>query len=203
MNYKKIYLVEFHDIDLFKISCYNILRNSTNWGLTMKVCFLGHRTIEKREELAKSLTEIIELLINKGYTTFLFGSNSAFIDLSWEIVTKLKEKYPFINRVYVRSSYQYIDKSYENYLLQFYEKTYFPQKLENAGKLSYVERNYEIIDNSICCIFYYNENYVPTQKKRIKPNTIFNFSTTSGTKLAYEYAVKKKKQIINLYKQKD
>lgn len=102
----------------------------------MKVCFIGHRTIQKDEELISSLKQTIIDLINKGATTFLFGSMSEFDDLSWEIVTTLKTKYPFIKRVYVRSAYRYIDKCYENYLLESYEETYFPPKLESAGKYS-------------------------------------------------------------------
>ena len=48
-----------------------------------------------------------------------------------------------------------------------------------------------MIDESDYCIFYYNENYVPITKKQ-------NQSKVSGTKLAYEYAVKKNKHIINV-----
>ncbi len=114
----------------------------------MKICFIGHRTIQKNEELIFSLKQTIIDLINKGATHFLFGSKSEFNDLSWETVTALKPKYPFIKRIYVRSAYQYIDKSYEKYLLEFYEETYFPPRLENAGKYSYVERNYEMINSS-------------------------------------------------------
>ena len=90
--------------------------------------------------------------------------------------------------MYVRASYPFLEKSYEEYLLESYEETYFPPKIANAGKYSYVERNYEMIDSSTYCVFYYNKNYIT----RLDRN--------SGTKLAYEYALKKKKQIINLSK---
>lgn len=166
----------------------------------MKVCFIGHRTIRKDEELISSLKQTIIDLINKGATTFLFGSMSEFDDLSWEIVTTLKTKYPFIKRVYVRSAYQYIDKCYEKYLLESYEETYFPPKLENAGKYSYVERNYEMIDSSTYCVFYYNENYVPPLSRQPKHNALLLSKRNSGTKIAYNYAIKRNKTIINLYK---
>ena len=117
---------------------------------------------------------------------------SEFDDLSWEVVTALKGKYPFIKRVYVRSAYPYIDERYEKYLLESYEETYFPPKLEKAGKYSYVERNCEMIDSSIYCVFYYNESYVPKVNEKPKKK--------SGTKIAYNYAIKKNKKIINLYK---
>lgn len=166
----------------------------------MQACFIGHRTIEKNEELISSLTETVLTLINKGVTRFLFGSMSAFDSLAWEVVSKVKETYPAIKRVYVRSAYRYIDKSYENYLLELYEETYFPPKLEHAGKYSYVERNYEMIDNSTYCVFYYNENYIPPLKRSSKNTMLLPSKRNSGTKIAYKYAIQKKKEIINLYK---
>lgn len=165
----------------------------------MTACFIGHRFIEKSEKLIALLKETIVELIKKGCTIFLFGSMSEFDDLSWEVLTDLKEEYPAIKRIYVRSAYQYIDKLYEEYLLESYEETYFPPKLEKAGKYSYVERNFEMIDKSTYCIFYYNENYVPPFKRQSKRNTLFPVKRNSGTKIAYQYAQKKKKEIINLY----
>ena len=159
----------------------------------MKACFIGHRNVEKTEELISLLKETIVALINKGITTFLFGSMSAFDDLSREVVSELKKKYPFIKRIYVRSAYQRLGKFYEEYLLQVYEETYFPPKLKNAGKYSYIERNYEMINQSTYCVFYYNESYMP-------PLKTLSVKRNSGTKIAYEYALKKKKTIINLYK---
>ena len=166
----------------------------------MRACFIGHRTIQKDEELISLLKQTIIDLINKGVTTFLFGSMSAFNDLSWEIVTALKAKYPFIKRVYVRATYQYIDKSYEKYLLKSYEETYFSPKLENAGKYSYVERNHEMINASTYCVFYYSESYVPALRRQPKRSVLSPSKRNSGTKLAYNYALKRNKTIINLYK---
>ena len=108
----------------------------------MKACFIGHKTIKKSEVLISSLKETVLTLIHKGVTTFLFGSNSEFNNLAWEILTKLKEEYPHVKRIYVRSTQQPLEKSYEEYLLKFYEETYCPSKIEKAGKYSYVERNY-------------------------------------------------------------
>ena len=154
----------------------------------MRVCFIGHRTIKKSEELFLLLKETIYSLIKQGATTFLFGSMSEFDDLSWEVVTDLKKEFPYIKRVYVRSSFQDISYSYEKYLHRFYEETYFPPKLAKAGKYSYVERNVEMINESSYCIFYYNEKHA------------LSLTRKSGTKIALEYAKKKFKQIINVYK---
>lgn len=55
------------------------------------------------------------------------------------------------------------------------------------GRASFVKRNQKMIDNSDCCLFYYDKNYqVGTNKK-------------SGTKIAFDYATKKNKKIINVF----
>ena len=149
-------------------------------------CFFGHRTINETEELKTKLIEIIEkLIVENSVDTFLFGSKSRFNSLCLDIVTEIKEKYPHIKRIYVRAEYQYIDEHYKNYLLENYEDTYYPEKIMNSGRASYVERNYEMIDKSHYCIIYYDEQNAPTTRK-------------SGTKIALDYAIKKRKNIINV-----
>ena len=160
----------------------------------MKACFIGHRKVENDDRVSSALKEVAETLIRLGFKKFLFGSKSKFDTLSWEVVTGLKKKYPFIQRIYVRAGNRYIDKSYEEYILRSYEETYCPPKLEKRGRFSYVERNCEMIDRSICCVFYYNENYTPFSECHGRESR-----KKSGTKIAYEYAVKKKKQEINVY----
>ena len=118
-------------------------------------CFLGHRKIKETDELKSKLYNEIETLITyKKVHTFLFGSKSQFDDLCYKIVTELKEKYQHIKRIYVRAEFPYIDDSYKNYLLESYEDTYYPSKMIDAGKAAYVERNYEMINNSRYCICY-------------------------------------------------
>ena len=53
-----------------------------------------------------------------------------------------------------------------------------------------------MIDKADFCIFYYNENYTPIKKS----NNLFfaDKQTNSGTKIAYNYAIKNKKEIINI-----
>ncbi len=147
-------------------------------------CFFGHRTINETEEPKAKLIEIIEkLIIYEKVDTFLFGSKSRFNSLCFEVVTEIKEKYPHIKRVYVRAEYPYISEQYKNYLLENYEDTYYPEKIMNSGRASYVERNYEMIDNSHFCIVYYDEQGAPATRK-------------SGTKIALDYAIKQCKKII-------
>ncbi len=149
-------------------------------------CFFGHRTINETEELKLKLIEIIKrLILDEKVDTFLFGSKSRFDSLCLRLVTEIKEVHPQIKRVYVRAEYPYISERYKNYLLRNYEDTYYPKKIINAGKASYVERNYEMIDNSQICVIYCDEQAAPTTRK-------------SGTKIALDYAIKKGKKIISV-----
>lgn len=162
-------------------------------------CFFGHRKINETDELTAKLKNVIEdLITNKNVHTFLFGSKSEFDDLCHKVVTGLKEKYPRIKRVYVRSAFQHIPDWYEDSLLKHYEATYFPEHMEKSGKASYVERNREMINQSDFCVVYYDENYVPPQRKNSRRD-LTSYQPKSGTKVAYDYAVKKKKGIVNVF----
>ena len=148
-------------------------------------CFFGHRKIVETEGLEKELYEKIEeLIVKQKVRIFLFGSKSRFDDLCLRLVTQIKEKYPHIKRIYVRAEFPYINADYRDHLLNFYEETYYPERILGAGKASYVERNYEMIDKSLFCIIYYDEN-CPYK---------------SGTKIAYTYALKNEKKIYNAFR---
>lgn len=147
-------------------------------------CIFGHREMTETEELRTKLTETIENLITeKQVDTFLFGSRSDFDRLCLQLVTELKEKYPHVRRVYVRAEFPIIGEQYTDYLMTMYDETYYPEKVLGAGRAAYVERNYEMINKSKYCIVYYDPSYAPATRK-------------SGTKIALDYAVKKKKEII-------
>ncbi len=163
-------------------------------------CFFGHRKITETQELKDLLYEIVESLITeRKVDTFLFGSKSEFDDLCHEMVTALKEKYPHIKRIYVRAEFQYIDDFYTKYLLKSYEDTYYPKQIENSGRASYVERNYEMINKSDYCVIYYDENYLPPRRKNSRRD-ISDYQPKSGTALAYSYAKSKNKVIYNTKK---
>ncbi|MBQ2897753.1 MAG: hypothetical protein IJE46_05485 [Clostridia bacterium] len=161
-------------------------------------CIFGHRKVAGKEELKVRLSGIFEnLIVNENVCTFLFGSRSEFDDLCRDILAAKKEKYPHIQRVYVRGEYPYIDDDYENYLLERCEKTYFPQRAINAGKAVYIERNYEMIDNADICIVYFKNNYLPIRWKNGKRD-LFDYQPKSGTGIAYKYAIRKNRFIINV-----
>ncbi len=163
-------------------------------------CFIGHRNVEKTPELKESLIDTIRRLITEnGVNKFLFGSKSRFDNLCHEVVTELREEYPHAKRVYVRMYYPELDEPYIGYILENYEDTFMPERIENAGVARYVERNQEMINASDFCIFYYNEEYKPPLRKQSR-NALSAYQPKSGTKVAYEYAKQKKKEIINLYR---
>ena len=151
---------------------------------TNTCCFFGHRTINETEELRTKITEAVERLItDEKVDTFLFGSKSEFDRLCLELVTKLKEKYPHVKRIYVRAEFPFINDDYLNYLLEYYDETYYPEKLLGSGRAAYVERNYEMINNSKYCIVYYDEQNAPTTRK-------------SGAKTALDHAIEMGRKII-------
>ena len=157
-------------------------------------CFFGHRKIKLTNELRSKLSgEIQRLIIDEKVDIFLFGSRSEFDDLCYEITSELRKCHPHIKRIYVRAHFPYINDDYMEYLLESYEGTYYPEKILNSGRASYVERNYEMINKSSFCIIYFDDKYVlPRKNDGYKPK--------SGTKIAYDYALKKKKTIINVFK---
>lgn len=146
-------------------------------------CVFGHRTINETRDLRTKITDVIEKLItDENVDTFLFGSKSHFNNLCLELVTKMKEKYPHIKRIYVRAEFSDINDDYKTYLMNFYEDTYYPEKIRGSGRAAYVERNYEMINKSKYCIVYYDEANSPTTRK-------------SGTRIALDYAIKHKRKI--------
>lgn len=157
-------------------------------------CFFGHRKIRYTSELRERLYVIIENLIkNQNIHVFLFGSKSEFNSLCYDIVSDIKEKYPHIKRIYVRAEYPYVDDSYKKYLLNNYEETYYPENILSVTKSIYIKRNFHMIDRSRICVVYFNTEYEHPENHGSRRQT------NSGTKIAYKYAVKIGKDIINIF----
>lgn len=70
--------------------------------------------------------------------------------------------------------------------------------MENAGRASYVEKNQEMINHSKFCVVYYAENYIPPRRKNSRRD-LFDYQSKSGTAVVYNYAISKKKTIINYF----
>lgn len=112
----------------------------------MAVAFIGHRkiSVKKQSERLRQTTE--QKILNEQADTFLFVSKSMFDMLCYGIVTDLKNKHPYIRRIYVRAEYEYISDDYGNYLLEHYEDTVFSAAMHHAGTAAYIKRNEFMIE---------------------------------------------------------
>ena len=176
-----------------------------------KCCFIVHRKICNSNELEEKIYTCVENLITEdGVKEFLFGSGSEFDTLCHRLVSDSKEKYPHIVIV------AYNCKHEASFLLQEKEKWEeifshikkdsnilfvdeerdFANKY-TAGRASYVERNQAMIDESDYCVFYYDKNYQPPKRRMGMHKGLYQ--PKSGTALAFEYAKRKNKKIINLF----
>lgn len=157
-------------------------------------CFVGHRKIIVSNELINKLTTTIKDLIINGITVFNFGSHSDFDSLCYDIVIKLKSQYNCIITIHYCIPY-------ENYtatgFTDLYDYEIDCEKAFKANKKSYMARNFEMIDNSDICVFYYDKAYTPPRRKNSKKD-LTDYQPKSGTAIAYQYAKQKKKKIINI-----
>lgn len=147
-------------------------------------------------------------------TRFLFGTRSDFNSLCHKVISELKGKYPQVVRIAYTSFHEAVvlqdeAKWYESTMslllhrevhLEGYEEEVTPEALRKSGKATYIERNQMMIDAADYCVFYYDENYRPKRRelsRKFLHNTLS--SERSGTELAYRYALRKKKNIINVF----
>ena len=164
----------------------------------MKTCsFFGHRDTPQTEELKEKVSEMVErLIVEEGVATFLFGSRSKFDELCHIVVTELKEKYPHIQRVAYLCKHETAclagagtslkqkikDLTSRDVNVGEYEEIEKSDRVNSAGRASYVERNQLMIDASDIVVVHLNKG-----KRGGKP---------SGTILAYDYAVNKDRKTI-------
>ena len=169
----------------------------------MESCsFFGHRDTPQTEELKQKVRETVEwLIVEEGVDTFLFGSRSNFDELCHIVVTELKEKYPYIRRVAYLCKHEsgcYAGEGEETrrrikvvtgrdvYVAE-YEEIKKSDRVNSAGRASYIERNQLMVDVSDYKILYY---YFKKENNKIR----------SGTQSIYSYLLDKKcVKVINLY----
>ena len=176
-------------------------------------CFIGHRVINVTDELKIRLYEYVEdLIINHNVKRFLFGSRSEFNTLCHETVDLLKNKYPYIVRVFyackhesaiIERDKQRTERAISSVLnkdIKFmcFDEEYAHKTKFSAGRAAYVERNEAMIDDSDFCVFYYNGNYRP-QRRKYSKGDLTSYLPDSGTQKAYLYAKRKGKSIENFY----
>ena len=86
----------------------------------MTCCFIGHRRIKYKKELASRLRDNICYLLEQGVATFLFGDHSEFNTLCYKVVSELREVYPQIRRIHYRTDYPDADAYTMQFLLDGY-----------------------------------------------------------------------------------
>ena len=165
----------------------------------MKSCsFFGHRDTPQTEELKEKVRETVErLIVKEGVDTFIFGSRSNFDELCHTVVTELQEKYPHIRRIAYLCKHEAGCLAGEGeetrrtiktvigreVYVGEYEEIKKSDRVNSAGRASYVERNQLMIDESNVVVLYLIENQ----------------NRLSGAKTALEYAKKKKKVSFNIF----
>lgn len=164
----------------------------------MTCCFIGHRKINDTPALRQRLQGILADLIENGTVNFIFGDHSAFNDLCYNLVTEYKEKHPEIKRIKFRKDYGATDDYTMQFLADGYEENICPNGVDRAGRASYVERNQAMIRESDICIFYYDENYLPSGRQSDRQNLSYG-QPNSGTALAFHEAKEKHKTVINCF----
>ena len=142
----------------------------------------GHREIEITKELEDRLITTFEDLINQGCVYFYFGGFGMFDDLCYKLISKLKEKYPHVQRIFCLYDPRHVkvskrpnwlkNEEYEDYIYLSLSFDYWYNRI--------YYRNCAIIDISDFIIFYVENR------------------ENSGAYKAFKYANIKKKNYVNL-----
>ncbi|MBQ8615728.1 MAG: hypothetical protein IJ415_04105 [Clostridia bacterium] len=188
-------------IDIWNDIPYNGIM--VNYSKEYSCCIIGHRKIIQTDKFKEEVKNKLEnLIVNNNVNTFLFGSNSEFNDLCYNIIFKLKEKFPKIKMIFyptkVETAFTYDEfkeiehkiKNGKKFSSKIFDEIKEKEVVNNANyKYSYVIRNKCLIDDSDMCLFYYNlGEFVGAE--------FAGYRIKSGTKIAYEYAEKENKKII-------
>ncbi len=144
-------------------------------------CFFGHKNIPDDISIKLSIYNTVRKQIQwDSVKTFYFYGKDRFNIIGKNVIASLKEEYPYIKSVYVRSdSCDIADDEFE-----------YDQKF-------CVKNKYDLIDKSDVCIMYYSEDYVIESSPIDDDST--NTELVSDTRDAYIYAKRKNKIIINIY----
>lgn len=145
--------------------------------------FFGHREIVVTDKLINQITKIIKDKIeNEQFKDFYFGGFGNFDDLCYKIVSKLKEEYNHIRRIFCLYDRKHINISKRPEWLknEEYEDIIFLEPSFDGWYKRIYFRNLEMVDLSDFILFY-----------------VCN-TENSGAYKTFKYAKKKKKIYINL-----
>ncbi|MCH5211935.1 MAG: DUF1273 family protein [Oscillospiraceae bacterium] len=139
----------------------------------MIVTFCGHGEITYSEEIRKILYNTVEELINQGADEFLLGGYGSFDLLAAKTVKILKEKYPHIKSILI---IPYINRDFD---ADIYDCSEYPP-IENVPKrFAILKRNEWMARKADVVVAYVQYDW-------------------GGAVKTLEYAIRKKKRIINI-----
>ena len=124
-------------------------------------CFIGHRVMIETEKLSKALQDAIErLIVEEKVHTFLFSGKAKFDNLCFYIVSHLKQKYPYIQRIKTRTDFPFINGDFNDYIMDsYYDDTYYPGRILNTRGMIYQGKSEkERIDMSGFCIVFHDKS---------------------------------------------
>lgn len=146
-----------------------------------KTCsFFGHAEVKNSQEVKKQLYGVIyKMIIDKNVGIFYFGGKGEFDYIGNLVVSQLKKEFGYLNRIYCAES-EYAARKLKT--VGEYDKTiYFDLHNVNWQRRIYF-RNEKLVDISDYVIFFV---------ERLE---------SSGAGKIYKYALKTKKEYINLAK---
>lgn len=146
----------------------------------MIVTFIGHGKIFYDEDQKQQIRKIIEDCIEKGADNFYCGGYGNFDYECAGIIKELKETYPiksFLVTAYqgpiLNKKLQYIERCH------YYDGFIYPELEEVPLKFAISKRNERMIDQADIVVAFIDHTY-------------------GGAYTSYQYAVRKKKTIINV-----
>ena len=139
-----------------------------------------------------------DLIVKEGVDTFIFGSKSQFDDLCHTVVTELQKEHKNLRRIAYLCRHETgclvgagmnLSQKIKRFIgkeiaVKEYEEIKKCDRVNNAGRASYVERNQWMIDDSDVIIIRFDEDR-KTDKQ-------------SGTAIAYAYAERKNKKVLKI-----
>ena len=121
------------------------------------VAFAGHRYEWQSIGVGEKLLQVLEDLINKGYTIFYDGNYGAFDNKCRNAILKLKNKYPNIKLVLILTYYHHDKEKYP--IPSYYDDTILPEIEDLHYKQKITKRNEWIIDNCDLLVCHIQEAY--------------------------------------------
>lgn len=145
-------------------------------------CF-GHFDVNITDDLVARTKIEIDKAIENGVRIFLFGGRSDFDDLCYDLVTEKRNANPqlHLKRVFCFALDKQLRKPPRWFIPKKYEALECPTKDFDYWYTSIYYRNLAMIDQSDLILFWVEQR------------------ENSGAYKTYQYAVKKHKQIVNLF----